>query len=327
MTDHSQHDPALTRPERPARACRARTAGVDRAGRARRRRRPAVGGAGRRRPGRALRGAPRRCPMGLGVTVVLLAGGLIVARVPRPVGAARDRPARRRAARARPLDARRGGRWPPRSRSIPVLRAAPWVVVPALFAAAALASLAATGGRRWGELGAGLGSLWARLPLGPCWPAARPARGVSVRGAGAGRARRRARLAAARRLRPAAGQRRRRVRPDPRATSRPTGASTAPSGASRSSRSSSPAAARCSTRWCGRSGPRRSRRGRTLGRLEWALPLGALVALFGGFVALQTRDAVRRRAPRARHRRPDLRRVRAHRASRSCWPWPHSRSP
>ena len=67
---------------------------------------------------------------------------------------------------------------------VPVLRAAAWVVIPCLLVAAALASLAATGGRRWGELFGGLGALWARFPVGSVLAGRAAARGVSVDVAG-----------------------------------------------------------------------------------------------------------------------------------------------
>ena len=62
---------------------------------------------------------------------------------------------------------------------VPVLRAAGWVVVPCVLVAIAAASLAAADGRRWGELWAGLGAVWARLPLGPVLAIAGAGRGAS----------------------------------------------------------------------------------------------------------------------------------------------------
>ena len=64
---------------------------------------------------------------------------------------------------------------------VPVLRAAGWVVLPSVFAAFAVASLAATGGRRWGELFAGLGVSWGRLPMGAIVAARIAARDLSAR--------------------------------------------------------------------------------------------------------------------------------------------------
>jgi hypothetical protein len=118
--------------------------------------------------------------LGLGVALVALALGELAARVRSPV--------------AIPGQDLRVAEAPPRDRwvrvwwvlaaalaCVPVLRAAPWVVVPALVASAALASLAATGGRRWGQLMAGLGVLWARLPAGPVLTAFVSARGIAPR--------------------------------------------------------------------------------------------------------------------------------------------------
>ncbi|MBE2317386.1 DUF4173 domain-containing protein [Solirubrobacter sp. CPCC 204708] len=106
-------------------------------------------------------------PLGLGLSLVLLAMGVIVARVKRmavvPTADLRTRPA---------PDVR--DRWTlvwwtlaAALALVPVLRAATWVVVPCMLVAVAAASLAAADGRRWGELWAGLGAVWARLPLGP----------------------------------------------------------------------------------------------------------------------------------------------------------------
>ncbi len=118
--------------------------------------------------------------LGLGIAVVALALGALAARVRPPV--------------AIPGRDLRVAEPPPRDRwvrvwwvlaaalaCIPVLRAAAWVVVPALVAAAALASLAATGGRRWGQLLAGLSALGARLPAGPVLTAFVSARGMAPR--------------------------------------------------------------------------------------------------------------------------------------------------
>jgi hypothetical protein len=122
--------------------------------------------------------------LGLGVVVVLFALGVIAARVRRPV--------------ALPMTDLRQAELPSHDRwvrvwwalagglaLVPVLRAAPWVVVPALFASAAMASLAVTGGRRWGQLSAGLAALAARMPLGPFLATKVATRGVSLRPAGA----------------------------------------------------------------------------------------------------------------------------------------------
>ena len=127
-------------------------------------------------------------PLGLGLTLVLLALCAIVARVRRAAAVpAVD-------LRTRPEPARRD-RW---TRVwwalavglslVPTLRAAVWVVVPCLVVCMAVASLAASDGRRWGELWAGLGAVWVRLPQGGFLAGAAAARGASfgpvARGAG-----------------------------------------------------------------------------------------------------------------------------------------------
>ncbi|MDA0167195.1 DUF4173 domain-containing protein [Solirubrobacter ginsenosidimutans] len=122
--------------------------------------------------------------LGLGVVVVLFALGAISARVRRPATVPTtdlreaEPPAQDRWVRV--WWALAGG-----LALVPVLRAAPWVVVPALFASAAMASLAVTGGRRWGQLSAGLAALAARVPLGPFLATRAATRGVSLRPAGA----------------------------------------------------------------------------------------------------------------------------------------------
>lgn len=122
-------------------------------------------------------------PLGLGVALVLLALGAIGAAVPRAV----ELPT---------VDLRVAepdGRDPwlrvwwvlaAALAVVPFLRAASWVVVPAVITAVAVASLAATGGRRWGQLAAGLGALWALLPVGPLLAGRVAARGMSLRPAG-----------------------------------------------------------------------------------------------------------------------------------------------
>jgi hypothetical protein len=120
-------------------------------------------------------------PMGLGLVLVLLALGVVAARVPRPAGA----PLADLRTLPEPLGRDGWTRlWWTLAAAlalVPLLRDAAWVVVPAVLAAAALASLAATGGRRWGELGAGLGILWARLPTGWLLAGRVSARGAGVR--------------------------------------------------------------------------------------------------------------------------------------------------
>jgi hypothetical protein len=171
---------------------------------------------------------------------------------------------------------------------VPVLRAAAWVLVPTVAAAALLASLAVSGGRRWGEVGAGLGALVAWTPPGALLVAHAASRGVSVRRAGP--AARGAALAAlllavfvpllvsadaafAQLLSDAV--------PTGLSVDRPVGrvlagvVVAAAGGALLHGALHAPTAR----------APRAPRM--TLGRLEWALPLGALVALLGAFVALQ----------------------------------------
>jgi hypothetical protein len=123
-------------------------------------------------------------PMGLGLAVALLAVGAIAARVRPPV---RVPLADLRAAR----EPATGDRWnrvwwvlAAALALVPVLRAAAWVVVPAILTAATLASLAATGGWHWRALGAGLGVLWARLPQGLVMAPRAAFRGNAWRGAG-----------------------------------------------------------------------------------------------------------------------------------------------
>ncbi len=119
--------------------------------------------------------------LGLGVAVVLLALGAIVLRLPRLVAVPR---VDLRKAEPPPRDAWTRVWWVFAAvlALVPVLRAAEWVVVPCLFAAAALASLAASGGRRWGELFGGLGAFWARLPVGSVLAGRAAARGVGLGG-------------------------------------------------------------------------------------------------------------------------------------------------
>ena len=103
-------------------------------------------------------------PLGLGVAVVLLALGAIAARCRRPGGDPGRRPARRRAARAAIAGRARVVGAGRRRSTLRARSCAPrrWVVVPSLFTATALASLAVSGGARWGQLVAGLG-----VALGP----------------------------------------------------------------------------------------------------------------------------------------------------------------
>jgi hypothetical protein len=125
-------------------------------------------------------------PLGLGLTLTLLALGAVAASV--------KRPAMVPVSDLRECVEPRRDRWTrvwwvlaAALALVPTLRAAAWVVVPCVFAGAALASLATGGGRRWGELASGLAGVWARLPLGG-WLAARaaarnaPANGAALRG-------------------------------------------------------------------------------------------------------------------------------------------------
>lgn len=122
-------------------------------------------------------------PLGLGVAAALLALGAVAAAVKRPG--------------VIPMVDLRVAEPPERDpwvrvwwalaaalACVPFLRAATWVVLPALFTAGGLASLAVTGGRRWGQLLAGLALLWARMPVGAVLASWAAARGVSFRGAG-----------------------------------------------------------------------------------------------------------------------------------------------
>jgi len=122
-------------------------------------------------------------PLGLGVAVVLLALGAIAGLVKRP-GAIPD-------VDLRVAAPREPERWTwlwwtlaAGLTCVPFLRAAGWVVVPSLFTATALASLAVSGGARWGQLVAGLGVLWIRMPGGTVIAGWASARGVSFRRAG-----------------------------------------------------------------------------------------------------------------------------------------------
>jgi hypothetical protein len=225
-------------------------------------------------------------PMGLGLTLVLLALGALAAAVPRPSGVpeidlrAAPEPARDRWTRV----------WWAFAAAlalVPVLRAAGWVVVPAVLVAAALASLAATGGRRWGELAAGLGVLWARLPAGAVLAGRVSAQGTSVRRLGPlarGAAIAVALLAVFVPLLASADAAFARILEDLLPTGwdvdHPVGRAfvlvlvIAGGGALLYTVVRPP-----------RPAPRKPRY--ALGQLDWALPLGALVALFAGFVAVQ----------------------------------------
>ena len=118
-------------------------------------------------------------PLGLGLTLVLLALCAIAARVKR-TAAVPDADLR-----TRPEPARRD-HWTrvwwvlaAGLAVVPSLRAALWVVIPCLIVCVAVASLAASDGRRWGELWAGLGAVWVRLPGGAYVAGAVTARGAT----------------------------------------------------------------------------------------------------------------------------------------------------
>src|SRR4051794_15945010 len=98
--------------------------------------------------------------LGLGVAVVLLALGAIAGRVRRPVAVP---VVDLREAEPPPHDGWVRAWWALAGALalIPVLRAAEWVVVPAIFASAAMASLAVTRGRDWGRPAPGRSRLWA----------------------------------------------------------------------------------------------------------------------------------------------------------------------
>lgn len=220
-------------------------------------------------------------PLGLGVTLVLLALYVIAARV-------------RRAAtvpdadlRTRPEPARRDrwtGVWWALAAGlalVPTLRAAVWVVVPCLVVGVAVASLAASDGRRWGELWAGLGAVWVRLPGGAYLVGMATARGASFGPAARGAALAVALLAVFVPLLVSAD-----------AAFAQLLEGWAPSLDMPVERTFVAAlflalgggllfTAVAPFR------PAPVPVSRTLSRAEWALPLGALVALLGGFVALQ----------------------------------------
>ena len=223
-------------------------------------------------------------PLGLGLTVVLLALGAIVLRLPRLVAVPR---VDLRKAEPPPRDGWTRVWWAFAAALalVPVLRAAAWVVVPCLLVAAALASLAATGGRRWGELFGGLGALWARFPVGSVLAGRAAARGVSVdvRGPAArGAAFAVVLLAVFVPLLASADAAFAQLIEDAVPTA------DRPVVPGRCSASAWPRwAARWPTSGCARRGSPPRPPQRLLGTLEWALPLGALVALFAAFVALQ----------------------------------------
>ncbi|WP_084284136.1 DUF4153 domain-containing protein [Solirubrobacter soli] len=122
-------------------------------------------------------------PLGIGVVIALLALGAIAGLVAVPAAIPH--------VDLRVAEPREPDRW---TRAwwvlaagltlVPFLRAASWVVIPSLFMAAALASLAVSGGVRWGQLAAGLNLLWLRLPVGSMIAGWSAARGVSFRAAG-----------------------------------------------------------------------------------------------------------------------------------------------
>src|SRR5689334_13628856 len=122
-------------------------------------------------------------PLGIGVVIALLAVGAIAGLVKVPAAIPHID--------LRVAEPREPDRW---TRAwwvlaagltlVPFLRAASWVVVPSLFMAAALASLAVSGGVRWGQLVAGLNVIWTRFPIGTAITGWAATRGVSARRAG-----------------------------------------------------------------------------------------------------------------------------------------------
>jgi hypothetical protein len=170
---------------------------------------------------------------------------------------------------------------------VPLIRDAVWVVIPSILVAAALASLAVTGGRHWRALGAGLGVMWARLPQGLVLMPKAAAR--DIRWSGAGPAARGALIAAAllaifvpllASADAAFTQFLDDLTPDTWAIDLPVARAlvlavfTAAGGALLYARLAPPR-------------PLARPAKLALGRLEWALPLGALVGLFAAFVAIQ----------------------------------------
>lgn len=302
MTDQHPNDPALTRPERSPMPGtpdpRGQTPPHERNTKS-----PAQGEIGLLRgltpsdgpawAGRAVIGVSVAAglvlvgePLGLGVVVVLLALGVVAGRVPRR----RTVPGVDLRKREQPPHDRWTRVWWAFAAAlalVPLIRTAGWVVVPSLLAAAALASLAASGGRRWGELIAGATWLWALLPFGPVSAGRSAARGVRLTHAGP--ALRGAALAAVllavfvpllASADAAFAQILEDVVPTAWASDDPL------------------ARVLVAALFCALGGalvlvrvqparvaPIPPKRG--LGRLEWGLPLGALVALFAAFVALQ----------------------------------------
>jgi hypothetical protein len=225
--------------------------------------------------------------MGLALTLVLLALGVIAARVrPPAIVPIIDL----RVAHAPPAPDPWLGVWWALAAGlalIPLVRAAVWVVIPAVLVAAALASLAATGGRHWRALGAGLGVMWSRLPQGLVISARAAARDVGW--SGAGPAARGALIAAVllaifvpllASADAAFTQLLDDLTPDTWAIDMPfvrvlvLALFTAAGGALLYARLCPPR-------------PLAKAPKLALGRLEWALPLGALVVLFATFIALQ----------------------------------------
>ena len=221
-------------------------------------------------------------PLGAGLTAMLLVLGVIVLRLPQTVAVPR---VDLRKAEPPPRDGWTRVWWAFAAALalVPVLRAATWVVIPCLLVAAALASLAATGGRRWGELFGGLGALWARFPVGSVLAGRAAARRQRRRGglAARGAAFAVVLLAVFVPLLASADAAFAQLLEDAvPTTDRPFGRIVA--GVAVASLGGALAYVRlCPPRIAARP-PQR-----LLGTLEWALPLGALVTLFGAFVALQ----------------------------------------
>ncbi len=170
---------------------------------------------------------------------------------------------------------------------IPLLRDAVWVVIPAILVAAALASLATTGGRHWRALGAGLGVMWSRLPQGLAMAPRAAVR--DIRWSGAGQAARGVLIAAVLLavfvpLLASADAAFTQLLDDltwwewsidmPQVRVLVLALFTAAGGALMYARLAPPR-------------PLSKAQKFTLARVEWAVPLSALVVLFGAFVTLQ----------------------------------------
>lgn len=217
-------------------------------------------------------------PLGLGLTLVLLGLLAIGARVRRPATADLRAQA---AALGRDRWTRAWWVLAAGLALVPTLRAALWVVIPCVIVCVATASLAAAGARRWGELWANLAAVWVWMPGGAYVAGTVAARGASFGPAARGAALAVALLAVFVPLL---------VTADAAFAELLDGL--APS------LDMPVARVFVAVVFLAVGGglllvavapfrPARVQVRRTLTRLEWALPLGALVVLLGGFVALQ----------------------------------------